>query len=102
MAQSRSPARIPDGALDQAATMLRVLAHAQRLRIVECLLDRSVPVGELARHLGLTPAVVSQHLANMRANGIVQRRRDGRFVLYTVIDPNAAALIECLRRHCSV
>lgn len=90
----------PPDVLEQAATTLRVLAHAERLRIVACLVERSVPVGELAACLGLPPAAVSQHLNKMRAHGIVARQRDGRRVHYRVVDANALTLIECLRRHC--
>lgn len=92
----------PASLLEEAATTLRVLAHAERLRIVACLVERLVPVGELAACLGLPPAAVSQHLNKMRAHGIVAPRRDGRRVLYEVVDANALALIECLRRHCSL
>ena len=102
MAPRKPPPVIPVDAFERAATMLRVLAHAQRLRIAERLLGRTVSVGALAESLRLPPAVVSGHLANMRANGIVERERDGRCVHYRVVDPNAVTLIECLRRHCAV
>jgi DNA-binding transcriptional ArsR family regulator len=92
------PRPISAQTLEQAANMLRVLAHPQRLRMVELLMQRAVPVGELARTLGLPAAAVSQHLAHMRTSGIVQRQRLGRHVHYRVVDPNAMTLIECLRR----
>lgn len=79
--------------------MLRALAHPQRLRIVEYLSRASVPVGQVADALDLPPAAVSQHLNNLRANGVLTRERDGRRVLYRVIDPNVLSLMECLRRN---
>lgn len=93
-------AAFPPDVLEQVATTLRVLAHAERLRIVACLVERLVPVGELAACLGLPPAAVSQHLNKMCAHGIVARQRDGRRVHYRVVDANALALIECLHSHC--
>lgn len=91
--------RIPPKVLQGAARMLRVLSHPDRLRMVEVLNQQPVPVGRLAEMIGLSQAAVSQHLTNMAAHGIVARRRDGRSVLYEVINRNALVLLDCLRRH---
>ena len=91
--------RMPADLLERAAAALRVLAHPQRLRIVEILLERPVPVGKLAEELQAAPAAVSQHLSQMRAHGIVAPRRRGNLVFYEVINPNAVNLIGCLQRN---
>ncbi len=49
--------------------------------------------------LKLSPPVVSQHLGQMRSNGIVSPRREGKQVYYEVISPNAANLIKCIREN---
>lgn len=90
---------IPAPTLASAARVLRVLAHPQRLRLVELLLERPVPVGRLAELTGLAPAAVSQHLSQMRAYGIVACRRRGREVHYRVVNANARHLIRCLRQY---
>ena len=59
----------------------------------------SVSVAKLASMLKLDPPVVSQHLAQMRANRIVPPHREGKQVYYEVIDPNATNLINCIRAH---
>lgn len=46
------------------------------------LLDLPRSTTELARHLGVTPATVSEHLAVLRVNHLVRSRRSGRVVLY--------------------
>ena len=90
--------RIPSRTLERVATILRALSHPHRLRIVELLQQQKpVSVGELAKAVGLPPAAVSQHLAHMRAHGIVSCRREGRQVYYQVTNRNAANLIECIR-----
>ena len=91
---------IPMPALESAAGMLRVLAHPHRLRMVELLLRRRLPVGRLAQLLGLAPNAVSQHLNQMKAHGILAAQRRGRTVYYRVVHPNARTLIGCIRRHC--
>ena len=67
MAQARRARRVPYRTLEQAAASLRVLAHAQRLGIVEVLPQRPVPVGGLATGVQLAPAAISRHLSQMRA-----------------------------------
>ncbi len=85
--------------LEQVAPVLKVLAHPHRLRIVEVLLQRPVSVTELAAEVNLAPAAVSQHLSQMRANGILTSRRKGKQVYYEVINRNAVNLIGCIMEH---
>lgn len=86
-------------ALEQAASVLRVLAHPHRLKLVELLDADRHTVGELAERLGLAPHAVSQHLNQMRAHGILDSQRDGRSVHYRVISPHARTLLGCIRKH---
>ena len=76
--------------------MLRVLGHAERLRMVDVLMREELAVAALARMLGLAPNAVSQHLNIMRAHGIVHRQRRGRRVFYRVVHPAARSLLRCL------
>jgi DNA-binding transcriptional ArsR family regulator len=97
--RSRMPKPIPAENLEAAARVLRVLAHPQRMRMVELLLHKPVPVSTLAERIGMAPAAVSQHLNHMAAHGIVLGERDGRQVLYSVISPEARYLIDCISNH---
>ncbi len=99
MIKTRQVRRIPFKTLEQVAPVLRVLAHPHRLRIVEVLLQKPVPVTELAAEVKLSPAAVSQHLGQMRANGILASRREGKKVYYEVINQNAVNLIGCIMTH---
>ena len=99
MVQMDSDKSIPEAVFDSAAQVLRVLAHPQRLRMVDFLLRQPVAVGELAVALKLAPAAVSQHLNHMRAHGIVDGKREGRIVRYEVVNANAKQLIACLRKY---
>lgn len=99
MRRSVASKAIPVETLESAGLILRVLAHPQRLKLVELLLEKSVPVGRLAETVGLAPAAVSQHLSHMRAHGIVDCRRVGREVHYEVVNANAKDSIKCVRQH---
>ena len=89
---SAAPA-IPGAALDLIARRFRVLGDERRLRILQALLageERSV--GELVEICGTTQANVSMHLSQLRAEGLVEARRDGARKLYRVVDPTLADL----------
>lgn len=69
------------------ASLLRAMASPQRLRIVHLLGVAPREVNELARELGTGQAAMSQHLAAMRAVGLVDSTREGRTVRYRLSDP---------------
>ncbi len=85
---------------EQVAPVFRVLAHPVRLAISNALLNDKLTVGELAEKLEQPQAAVSQHLAQMRAHGLVEANRDGQRVYYKVIHPAAKSVIRCIRDHC--
>ena len=53
---------------------------------------------ELAALSGLTVANASQHLQQLRRSGLVEARRDGKRVLYSLADSEVLALLSALRR----
>jgi ArsR family transcriptional regulator len=75
------------------AEVLKVLASPRRLEILHRLAEGPLEVGRLAEELGLSQPNVSQHLAVMRAAGIVEADRDGREIRYRLADPDV--LVAC-------
>jgi DNA-binding transcriptional ArsR family regulator len=82
-----------------AARLLKMLASEQRLLLLCRLSEGEASVGELARHAGLSQTTASQHLAKLRAEGIVATRRDAQTIYYRLADPAAVQLIGML---CSI
>lgn len=74
--------------------MLKLLADNTRLRILWALLHSEHSVNELASHLGVQPAGVSQHLAKLRLGRLVRVRRDGNRIFYAVDDDHVRRLVE--------
>ena len=66
----------------QCSRMLAVISEPQRLRIIECLSEKSRNVGELASCLGKHMVKVSHHLSILRKAGLVKSNRMGRFIYY--------------------
>ncbi|KGF69592.1 hypothetical protein LL06_09910 [Hoeflea sp. BAL378] len=68
----------------EASEFLKPLTHPLRLVILCRLLEGEANVGELEHVSGAPQAVVSKQLANLRAAGLVDFRRDGREIYYTL------------------
>jgi DNA-binding transcriptional ArsR family regulator len=66
------------GYIPDVATSFQVLADPVRRRILDLLLERPRPVGELVEQLGLTQPGTSKHLRVLREAGLVQVRQDAQ------------------------
>ena len=62
--------------------LLPVVAEARRRRILQLIWDRELSAGEIAEHLPVSFAAVSQHLAKLREAGLVHVRKEGRHRYY--------------------
>lgn len=74
----------------ELADLLKLLAHADRLRLIEDLRHGEKDVTGLAAALHLPATRVSQHLALLRAHRLVEERRDGRSHFYRLAHPYLA------------
>jgi ArsR family transcriptional regulator len=83
---------------EQFAALARTLGSAHRLELLELLAQTARSVEELAGLSGLTIANASQHLQQLRRSGLVEARRDGKRVIYTLADMEVLALLGSLRR----
>lgn len=79
-----------------AARMMKLLSSEQRLILLCRLIEGECSVGELARYVGLAQSAASQHLAKLRAEGVVSTRRDGQTIYYQIADPAAVRVIDTL------
>ena len=70
----------------KASDFLKALAHENRLLILCLLSERERSVTELEGLLALNQATVSQQLARLRLEGLVETRRDGRIIYYSLAD----------------
>jgi ArsR family transcriptional regulator len=75
---------------DECARALKALADPERLKIIQCLQARPCNVSELARLLDAEIANVSHHLQVLRHAGLVQDRKEGKFVIYS-LDPQVVS-----------
>src|SRR5262249_62390888 len=79
------------------AALARSVAHPHRLELLEQLSQGNRSVEVLAQRTGLSIANASQHLQQMRRAGIVNSRREGKFVFYALADDTVLDLLAALR-----
>lgn len=82
--------------VEDASRLLEALANPRRLAILCALADGERSVGELTGMVGLRQAALSQHLAKLRAAGIVSTRRASQMIFYRTSSPAAVAVINTL------
>lgn len=70
------------------ADLFRVLADPTRRALFERLIGQEMSVSELREGFSVSQPAISQHLAALRAAGLVRERREGRFAYYRA-DPEA-------------
>lgn len=85
--------------LNDASVLLKAMASPNRLMLLCVLADGERSVGDLAEELELRQATVSQHLARLRQEGLVETRRDAQTIYYSIADRAAADVIKTLYRH---
>lgn len=82
----------------ELATVARALGHEHRVELLEHLAQGERSVEALARLTGLSMANASQHLQQLRRAGLLEARRDGKFVLYRLADDGIVQLMSVLRQ----
>lgn len=88
--------RKADDMVDQAqaaSNFLKALAHEGRLLILCYLSSGEKSVTELESLLGSRQAAVSQQLARLRLEGLVNSRREGKAIYYSLGDPKAERMV---------
>jgi len=79
-----------------ASDFLKAMSHEGRLLILCLLADGEVSVSEIEAKLDMPQAAVSQQLARLRLDGLVEARRDGRNIYYALGRPEVTELIATL------
>jgi DNA-binding transcriptional ArsR family regulator len=81
---------------EQATELLKAMAHPQRLRVLCLLVEGERSVGEINRDIELSQSALSQHLARLREEGLVQTRKEAQTVFYSVAPGPALEVIRTL------
>ena len=87
----------------EATTALTALAQESRLEVF-CLLvpvgEEGLPAGEIAEQLKIPSATLTFHLKELCHAGLVESRREGRSIIYSLRPDGIRDLMEFLSRDC--
>lgn len=80
----------------QASDLLKLLSNQHRLLILCHLVQGELCVSELEARLNISQSSLSQHLARLRSQGIVEFRKQSTTVYYRLSDPKAEKVLRTL------
>lgn len=99
MGRRRFDPEVMEANAGDVAGLLRALANERRLMILCKLVEwGEANVNTLADAVGLSQSALSQHLAKMRAEGLVTYRRESQTLWYRIADPRIEQLFSTLHR----
>lgn len=85
--------------LDQAASKLRAISHPMRIAIIDLLSDgKQMSVTEIYESLNIEQATASHHLNILKNKGVLNSKRDGKKIFYTIRNITLTEIIECINR----
>lgn len=94
--QALPPASDRSVSLNRAARMLQAMANPCRLAVLRELVGGERCVGDLLKVIGIQQSALSQHLARLRADGLVRARREATRIYYSLATAQAAAVLRLL------
>ena len=87
--------------LEKAAYLLKALAHETRLCVLRHLAqNKEKSVSDLMIEVGCEQSLLSHHLTDLRAKGILNSRREGQKNLYSINNEQIIPLLECIFNYC--
>ncbi len=95
------PGPCTEPVFEQSAQMISLFANGRRLGILHMLMGKDRSAGELVKGSGGSFSAVSQQLKILTLGGLIERRRDGRNVYYSLKGPDAARILEVIQAFCA-
>jgi DNA-binding transcriptional ArsR family regulator len=92
--RENSAAHLSNSAIRDLAAMFDAFADPTRLKLLCCLTQGEMCVGDLADLLTVSPSAVSHQLRGLRALHLVRTRREGKSIFYALDDDHVQALLD--------
>lgn len=84
----------------ELAELLKVLANENRLMIFCALMEQPLTVGEIAKQVpNITLSALSQHLSLLKAHGILDSKKMGQNITYSITDHRVEEIIHTLKKY---
>jgi ArsR family transcriptional regulator len=98
MSRATTNRDLNDTELERVAEQFRLLGEPMRLKILQALCVKPLPVGEIVAATGATQSNISKHLSLLASAGVITRQKDGQFVYYGMSNPLTMKLCELVHR----
>lgn len=84
--------------MEDAAYMLRAISNATRLKVISKLKDsEEMSVSQLVEEVSCEQSLLSHHLTDMRAKGILNCRKDGKNCYYSLKNRQITQILDCIQ-----
>lgn len=85
--------------LELAASKLRAMAHPMRIAIIDLLTANSkLTVTEIYERLNIEQASASHHLNILKNKGLLESKRDGKMIFYSLRVAALANVVDCINQ----
>jgi DNA-binding transcriptional ArsR family regulator len=85
--------------LEQAASMLKAIAHPMRIAILNYLEDgRRMTVTQIHEMLKIEQSTTSHHLGILKDKGVLSSKREGKNTFYFIRNDSLSKIMECINR----
>jgi len=85
--------------LEAVASKLRAISHPMRIAIIDLLAkDRKLSVTEIYEKLDIEQATASHHLNILKNKGVLDSKREGKKIFYSLKNVTLTDIIECINR----
>ena len=81
---------------EHVAQLLKTIAHESRLMILCMLVKNEMTVSEINEFVELSQSALSQHLAVLRQNNLVETRRESQTIYYSLVDKDLSHIVTSL------
>ncbi len=83
--------------LEAAADKLKVMSHPMRIAIIELLHEKEKSnVTQIYKTLKIEQATASHHLNVLKSRGILQSKRNGKEILYSLKEKTLIDILSCI------
>lgn len=90
---------ISDNVLSDLADLFKVFSDSTRMRIMYRLFNGPVSVGDIAESLDMSQSAISHQLRNLKENKLVKSERDGKSIMYSLLDEHVKIIINTGLEH---
>jgi len=84
--------------LELAASKLRAIAHPMRIAIIDLLNEHELSVTEIYNRLNIEQASASHHLNILKSKGVLNSKRNGKKIFYSLKNQTLIEIIDCIYR----